>query len=172
MRRRPLAPVAVLCPLTLGACGRDPPDPSTDGARLPWSDVAPVVTPQRLTNGVNNLYFEPILSASNGWGPVEVNRSNGERGAADGRPLTLDGQQYGLGYGVHADSDLRFSLRGTNAVTCSAFDALVGVDDEVGGRGSVEFHVLLDRKSVVLGKRDGLGGRRIIIRKTHYNTTR
>ena len=78
---------------------------------------------------------------TNGWGPVERNRSNGELGPADGGTLTLEGVRYTKGLGVNADSDVRYALSGR----CSRLEAVVGIDDEVGSRGSVVFHVLVDR---------------------------
>jgi hypothetical protein len=79
-------------------------------------------------------------AVSNGWGPVEKDRSNADKNALDGRPLTLNGVVYQKGLGVHAASEVHYPLRGT----CSAFQAQVGVDDEVGTRGSVVFQVWAD----------------------------
>jgi hypothetical protein len=75
--------------------------------------------------------------ASNGWGPVERDLSNGETAAGDGGPLMLEGVSYAKGLGVHAFSDVRYALGGS----CSRFKASVGVDDEVGPNGSVVFEV-------------------------------
>ncbi|MQA28772.1 MAG: hypothetical protein GEU82_02885 [Luteitalea sp.] len=77
---------------------------------------------------------------TNGWGPVERDRSNSETSASDGRAIVLGGQRFGKGLGVHAPSDVRLSLGGQ----CSSFSASVGVDDEVGGLGSVVFQVWAD----------------------------
>ncbi|MDB5045518.1 MAG: putative carbohydrate binding module [Deinococcus sp.] len=120
-------------------------DPDAGGRSFPWVYTAPPhpLTPLSLTAGENNLYYEPILAARNSWGPVEIDRSNGEQQAGDGRPLTLNGQQYARGFGTHAGSELRFSLQGTGA-TCTRFTAQVGIDDEVGSKGSVVFQVHLD----------------------------
>ncbi|WP_229780844.1 NPCBM/NEW2 domain-containing protein, partial [Deinococcus malanensis] len=114
-------------------------------ASYPWSYTAPEgrLTTLSLTPGENNLYFEPILAASNGWGPVEIDRSNGEQAAGDGKTLSINGKTYTRGYGVHAGSELRFSLKGTGA-NCTRFTADVGVDDEVGKKGKVVFQVFLD----------------------------
>jgi len=79
-------------------------------------------------------------SATNGYGPFEKDRSNGEAAAGDGRGLSLRGQMFAKGLGVHANSVLTYALGGT----CSAFSASVGVDDETGGRGSVVFSVFGD----------------------------
>ena len=80
------------------------------------------------------------VSQSNGWGPVERDESNGEQGAGDGGPLTIEGVAYSKGLGVHAASEIVVALDGT----CSTFAAIVGVDDEVGSNGSVRFHVYGD----------------------------
>jgi hypothetical protein len=139
--------------LLLAACGQSGPssevDPYAGGASYPWAYTAPEgqVTTLSLTPGENNLFYEPILEAQNSWGPVEIDRSNGERAAGDGKTLTLNGKTYRRGFGVHAYSKLLFSLKGTGA-TCTRFTADIGVDDEVGNRGSVVFKVYLDGTEV------------------------
>ncbi|MFE0641403.1 NPCBM/NEW2 domain-containing protein [Streptomyces sp. NPDC058877] len=80
------------------------------------------------------------LRASNGWGPPERDRSNGESGAADGHVLTLAGKTYEKGIGAHADSDIEVYLGGR----CTAFTADVGIDDEIDGYGDVAFSVEAD----------------------------
>jgi len=74
--------------------------------------------------------------ATNGWGPVEKDMSNGESAAGDGRTITLNGITYSKGLGIHAVSDVRYAIS-----NCSRFKASVGVDDEVGSAGSVVFQV-------------------------------
>ncbi len=86
---------------------------------------------------VRYLGDQPWTSMTNGWGPVERNRSNGEAGATDGRTITLGGRTYSKGLGVHAASQVRFATGGQ----CSTFLADIGVDDEVGDLGSVVFQV-------------------------------
>lgn len=83
----------------------------------------------------------PLGTPVNGYGPYENDRSNGERPAGDGRPLTINGTVFSRGLGTHANSDLVYDLQGGN---CSVFTAQVGVDDEVGDRGSVIFRVYGD----------------------------
>ena len=84
----------------------------------------------------------PVIGTPvNGYGPYEVDRSNGEQGAADGHTITLAGVPYLKGLGVHAPSDVSFGLNGN----CSgSFLSDLGVDGEVGARGSVVFQVWLD----------------------------
>jgi beta-galactosidase GanA len=92
------------------------------------------------------VYLSDIpFTATNGWGPVERDTSNGENQAGDGRPITLNGTVYAKGLGVHADGDVTVYLGGS----CSRFTAVVGVDDEVGGSGSVTFAVVADGVPVV-----------------------
>ena len=82
----------------------------------------------------------PWRSMSNGWGPAERDRSNGETGDNDGGPIRLDGITYAKGIGVHADSQIFFPLNGQ----CTSFTAVIGVDDEVGANGSVIFQVYVN----------------------------
>jgi hypothetical protein len=76
---------------------------------------------------------------TNGWGPVERDRSNGDNGAGDGGPLVLNGVTYAKGLGAHAPSDVRYALG-----ACSVFTAQVGVDDIAGTSGSLVFQVWVD----------------------------
>ncbi|BCW44254.1 endo-alpha-N-acetylgalactosaminidase family protein [Arthrobacter sp. StoSoilB5] len=82
----------------------------------------------------------PWVSASNGWGPVERDQSNGEQGSGDGKPITLNGTVYAKGLGAHANSTIRYYLGGY----CTAFTATVGIDDAQATRGSVKFSVVTD----------------------------
>ncbi|MFF1828050.1 endo-alpha-N-acetylgalactosaminidase family protein [Paenarthrobacter sp. NPDC058233] len=82
----------------------------------------------------------PWVTATNGWGPVEKDMSNGEQGAGDGKPLTLNGTVFAKGLGAHANSTIRYFLGGR----CTAFNATVGIDDAQPTRGSVKFSVVAD----------------------------
>jgi len=135
--------------LLLFSCSQSSPslgvDPYADRSNATWEDQADSsVRPLALDLGTNTLQYEPILSASNGWGPVEKNRSNGEKLAGDGQTITLNGRTYALGFGTHAGSELKFSLTGSSGVYCTRFTSDIGVDDEVGSRGNVVFQVFLD----------------------------
>lgn len=77
---------------------------------------------------------------SNGYGPAEIDRSNGENAAGDGRPLTLNGVQYSTGLGLHAPAEAVYSLQGR----CGHFSAVVGIDDEAGTFGAVSFQLWAD----------------------------
>lgn len=77
----------------------------------------------------------------NGFGPFERDASNGEDGAGDGLPLTINGVVYAKGLGIHAFSDLRFTV----PAGCTQFRAVVGIDDEVSNpAASVVFEVWND----------------------------
>ncbi|MEU5220768.1 endo-alpha-N-acetylgalactosaminidase family protein [Streptomyces sp. NPDC020807] len=79
-------------------------------------------------------------SATNGWGPVERDLSNGETGTGDGTPLRVGGVTYAKGLGTHAASTVRYYLGGR----CASFTAEVGVDDVQTTRGTVRFSVRAD----------------------------
>ena len=87
----------------------------------------------------------PWVSATNGWGPVERDRANGEQGEGDGQPITLAGVVYEKGLGAHAPSTVRYYLGGY----CTAFTASVGIDDVQRTRGSVVFSVVADGRTVL-----------------------
>jgi hypothetical protein len=76
-------------------------------------------------------------SAHNGWGPPEIDRSNGERAPDDGGPIRIGNAAFEHGIGAHAPSRIVVALDGQ----CSLFLADVGLDEEVGDRGSVVFEV-------------------------------
>lgn len=67
------------------------------------------------------------LSAMNGWGPVERDKSVGGDSAGDGSTLTINGETFYKGLGVHAHSEVVYQLGGN----FSQFTAKVGADDEV-----------------------------------------
>ncbi|GAA3378768.1 hypothetical protein GCM10020367_59620 [Streptomyces sannanensis] len=90
--------------------------------------------------GTSYLSDRPWLAATNGWGPVERDTSNGESGAGDGRPLTIGGTVFAKGLGAHAQSDVEFYTGGA----CTTVSAMVGLDDESGTRGSVAFEIWAD----------------------------
>ncbi|SOD92058.1 NPCBM/NEW2 domain-containing protein [Spirosoma fluviale] len=98
----------------------------------------------RVTTGTSGVYLSDLnwTTASNGYGPVEKDRSNGEANAGDGRTLTLNGVTYPKGLGVHAASSITYSLNGQY----THFLSDIGIDDEIpnGSCGSVTFEVYLD----------------------------
>lgn len=98
--------------------------------------TAPAPTPTIVTKFLSDLSW---TAAVNGWGPVERDMSNGELGFADGRTLTLNGETFPKGLGAHGRSEIRYAV----PAGCSRFTASVGVDDEVGSRGSMAFQVFV-----------------------------
>ena len=82
------------------------------------------------------------VSATNGHGPVEKDKSNGENLAGDGRTITLNGVTYAKGLGVHAASEVVYNLGGAY----TSFLSDIGIDDWIadGTCGTVVFEVYLD----------------------------
>ena len=70
--------------------------------------------------------------------------SNGERAAGDGHPITINGQTYAKGIGTNAPSEVGVYV----GAQCASFSSDVGVDDEVGVKGSVVFQVWADNTKV------------------------
>ncbi len=102
-----------------------------------------VGTPPALPKGTAFISDLGWTYASNFFGPVERDKSNGEQAANDGKTLTIKGVKYDKGIGAHAGSLLR--VRGGK---CTTFSASVGVDDEASG-GSVDFQVWGDGQMLV-----------------------
>ncbi len=112
-----------------------------DGQDHSWTDnTAGSLAALSIDPGDNNLSNEPWTAATSGWGPAERDMSNGEMGAKDGHKLTIGGKQYAKGLGVHSNSSLTFNV----GAKCTTFISDVGIDDEVGNRGSVVFQVYAD----------------------------
>ncbi|MFC4455916.1 NPCBM/NEW2 domain-containing protein [Deinococcus sonorensis] len=132
----------------LAACSQNPPvtpgpgstdpyagTPYANGARVLWTNAPGTQPlPEYGDHALSELNWS---AASNSWGPVERDRSNGEAAAGDGQPLRIGGVAYGRGLGVHAASDLSYTLGGH----CTKLTVKVGVDSEVGSKGSVVFQV-------------------------------
>ncbi len=100
-------------------------------------------TTSGVTRAMPALYITDLdwVSASNEWGPVEKDQSNGENDPDDGDYISLNGQVYSRGVGVHANSTVRYNLSAGNY---QRFTSDIGIDDEVGTGGSVIFTVLAD----------------------------
>jgi N-acetylneuraminic acid mutarotase len=115
-------------------------DPYAGGQTYPWTGIrtpAASLEAQALGSGDNFLSDLTWTSASNAWGPVEKDQSNGDKFATDGRSITIGGQVFAKGLGVHAASEISYAVGGM----CNTFTASVGLDDEVGDRGTVVFQV-------------------------------
>ena len=125
--------------LTLKASYRSPTGVRVDSTVPLTASV--VVPPPSGTSGLGDL---PWLSATNGYGPVERNTSNGESAAGDGHPITIGGVVYGKGLGVHAESAVEYYT----GKACRTVTADVGVDDEKGANGTVAFEIWADGTKV------------------------
>ena len=79
-----------------------------------------------------------ISKTQQGWGSPQKDIS------VERRPLHIGGQSFERGLGTHADSVLYIELSGG----ARRFKAMVGVDDEVGTQGTIEFRVLADGKTI------------------------
>lgn len=104
----------------------------------------PSPTPS-ITGPVTYVGDIPWLRAKNGWGPPEIDRSNGERAPDDGIAIVIGSTTFVHGVGAHAPSRIVVDLDGG----CTLFLADVGLDEEVGDRGSVVFEVWGDDQLLV-----------------------
>ena len=88
--------------------------------------------------GAHHLRGQPHLGGrQQRMRTAEIDRSNGERAPDDGGPIVIGTSAYDQGIGAHAPSRIVVELDGQ----CSLFLADVGLDEEVGDRGSVVFEV-------------------------------
>ncbi|MDI2128867.1 NPCBM/NEW2 domain-containing protein [Yinghuangia seranimata] len=122
------------------------PPSGTSTAPTPGPTPTPVPTPPpgKPTNRTVPLTSLSWNRATGGWGPVERNTSNGERGAGDGHPMSIRGAAYAQGIGTHAASTVEYNL----GRTCKTLTVDVGVDDETRGGGSVDFKIYRDKTKV------------------------
>ncbi|MCG5216413.1 NPCBM/NEW2 domain-containing protein [Streptosporangium sp. KLBMP 9127] len=109
-----------------------------DGGQVPGAAVVRIAR----APGSGTTYLSDLTwtSVKNHLGPVEKDASNGEGGAGDGRPLTIEGVRYAKGLGAHAPAEIEYYTAGR----CAAVEFLAGIDDEVGGAGSARFEVWVD----------------------------
>jgi alpha-galactosidase len=81
---------------------------------------------------------------------IDLSKVNQEYGSPrantslDRKPLTINGEVFKKGLGTHATSSVEIDLKGT----AECFRALVGVDDEVKGRGTIKFVLIADKKEI------------------------
>jgi len=119
-----------------------------DAAGNESAQSTPPVSATTLSTGSGGVYISDLTwaSATNGWGPVEKDMSNGEQAAGDGHEITIGGVKYAKGIGCHAQSIITYNLAGKY----SSFLSDIGIDDEVlsAGGGSVEFQVWGDGKKL------------------------
>jgi parallel beta-helix repeat protein len=106
-----------------------------------FDETPAMCTPSAPTSGGQQYLSDlPFTTVTNSWGPIEKDMSNGETAPRDGRTLSIRGVTYSKGLGVHASSELRYTM----GARCTAFTATVGIDDEVRGLGSIVFQVWSD----------------------------
>ena len=99
----------------------------------------------RATGGTTTYISDmTFLPATNGWGPVERDQSNGEAAAGDGEHSRSTGRRTPR---ASARTPPRTS-RTRSPASCTRFKASVGIDDEVGSLGSVIFQVYADATKV------------------------
>lgn len=111
--------------------------PGHDAVALRVTGIEPA-----LPTGRGRAYLSDLRPTyvTNGYGPIELDRTNGEAEALDGGPIRLRGAAYDKGLGVHGPSLVRYRL----GRACTRFVADVGIDDDQTGKGSVEFEVWAD----------------------------
>ncbi|GLF98365.1 NPCBM/NEW2 domain-containing protein [Streptomyces yaizuensis] len=85
-----------------------------------------LTVPAPVPAGVSDLGDLAWAWASNGYGPVERDMSNGGPRGGDGRALTVNGVRYDKGLGTHAPVQLVYFLDGR----CTGLTTDVGIDDE------------------------------------------
>jgi alpha-galactosidase len=105
-----------------------------------------LIVPATPPLGTGYLSDARWLAAANGWGPVELDMSNGEQDARDGRTISIGGVSYAKGLGAHAPGDILYLAAGR----CTSLVVDVGVDDEKRGNmaGSVTFEIWADSVKV------------------------
>lgn len=116
-------------------------------------DAAANLTAKDAPQGIVWLDSLDLSKITQGWGIPHAGRS------VDNNPLTLNGVIYAHGVGSHADSAIPINLHSDVA----HFEAMVGVDDEKNGSGSITFTVLVDgRKAAATGVLRG-GGKPVLL---------
>ncbi|MFI1395523.1 NPCBM/NEW2 domain-containing protein [Streptomyces sp. NPDC020681] len=85
-----------------------------------------LIVPKAVPAGTTQLSDDDWAWASNGYGHVERDMSNGGAKGGDGKTLTINGTSYAKGIGTHAPVQLVYYLAGR----CTGLATDVGVDDE------------------------------------------
>ncbi|MBN6040643.1 glycoside hydrolase family 97 catalytic domain-containing protein [Amycolatopsis sp. 195334CR] len=115
-------------------------DPSLSAPEVHVAKAVSVFVPPPVPSDGAWVSDLPFAGVTNGWGPVERDRSNNDQAAGDGNPMRIGGVTYEKGLGTHAPSEVTVYLgRG-----CQWFSALAGLDDETTEPGSAAFEVLGD----------------------------
>ena len=108
--------------------------------RIRDRDEPPPLVQQQPPIGERPIYLSELrpLSVSQGWGELGADQT------VDGNPVRLDGQTYARGVGTHAPARILYEIPEGYAW----FEAVVGVDDETGGRGTTVASIVLDGRPV------------------------
>jgi len=109
----------------------------TGGVLCVWSCtlLADNVCQAEQSIGLSSMDLSSMMT---GYGTVQKDKS------VQGEPLTVAGQKFEKGVGVHACSVLKLDLHGQ--VRC--FTAHVGVDDDAKGHGTIRCKIYADNKKV------------------------
>lgn len=77
-----------------------------------------------------NAYLSDLkfVSASNGLGPIELNKTNGNSGDGDGAAIVLKGQAYTKGLGVANNSEIKYNIPSGQFYK---FRSFIGISDDV-----------------------------------------
>lgn len=77
-----------------------------------------------------NAYISDLkfVSASSGFGPIEINKTNGSSGDGDGSAIVLKGQGYAKGIGTAANSEIKYNIPSGQYYK---FRSYVGISDDV-----------------------------------------
>jgi len=107
-------------------------DAAISAAEANWSFPKTIPLP--------DVYISDLkpIRATVGWGELTPDKS------IQGKTLTIAGKTYPKGMGTHAVSELTYALKPGYRL----FVATVGIDDEIGQRGSAVFRVAIDGRDV------------------------
>ncbi|HLK55018.1 MAG TPA: NPCBM/NEW2 domain-containing protein, partial [Chthonomonadaceae bacterium] len=100
--------------------------------------LATLIALSRPARAEETVYLSALdlSTVEQGWGKPHADQS------VDAHPITLGGKKFAHGLGTHSPGSFILDLNGGS----SRFSAWVGIDDEVGKRGSVEFQIVGDGK--------------------------
>ena len=88
--------------------------------------------------------FDWAYPPTNGWGPMEKDRSNGNENLLDGATLSINGETFSRGIGSHAESQVTFKLN----CAYELFSASIGIHDDACEKGSAIFEIWGDGKKL------------------------
>ncbi len=135
--RRPPPPPTAPSTTTTTAAPTTTTAPSTTTTAPPSTTTPTDPNVNRPSGRISSSSYSVALSSLSP--SYQVNNLNRNR-SSDGNLLRLAGKTYPSGIGVHTESTLRYTLDGNY----TRFSSVIGVDDEVGSRGTVRFEVYVD----------------------------